>query len=182
MTPAPPPGQQPPSSKFKWLAGLGFVALCLGLFAPKLFNTPPASSDTQDARVTPAATADGSLGWTVAKMAVGVGLIAVVCIAVARYVNHKSPPPPVTSLQVLASLPVDGRCVVHLIRVADRRLLVGVDPSGVKAVAELPAEVPNPTPRVIGPLTVNAASAPLPADLTALFGALASRGASAATT
>ncbi len=181
MTPAPPPGQQP-SSKFKWLAGLGFVVVCLGLFAPKLLNNSPPPSDTQAKPLTPAATADGSLGWTVAKMAVGVGLIAVVCIAVARYVNHKSPPPAVTSLQVLASLPVDGRCVVHLIRVADRRLLVGVDPSGVKAVAELPAEVPNPTPRVIGPLAVSATSAPLPADLTALFGALVSRGAPATTT
>lgn len=173
MTPDKPSG--PPSFRFKLLAGLGFVVVCIGLFAPKLFNFGSTQSPSETAAPldpAPQAADGGSLGWTVAKMAVGVGLVAMVCIGVARYVNRKNLPAPQTSLQVLASLPVDGRCVVHLIRVADRRLLVGVDPGGVKAVAELPAEVPNPTPRVIGPVTVNATSVPLPADLAALFAGL----------
>ena len=165
MTPDKPTGQ--PSFRFKLLAALGFIVVCIGLFAPKLFTfgSTQAPAENTSPLDPPPPPDGGSLGWTVAKMAVGVGLVAVVCIGVARYVNRKSQPAPQTSLQVLASLPVDGRCVVHLIRVADRRLLVGVDAGGVKAVAELPAEVPNPTPRVIGPVVV-------PADLAALFGSL----------
>ncbi|MCU0703612.1 MAG: flagellar biosynthetic protein FliO [Fimbriiglobus sp.] len=175
MTPV-PTGQ--PSVRFKWLAGGGFVVVCLGLFAPKLLNFTPnsAPTDSSMSAFDPAALpADASLGWTVAKMAVGVGLVAVACIAVARYVNRKNPPTPVTSLEVLASLPVDARCVVHLVRVADRRMLIGVDGTGVKAVAELPASVPLPAPQVIGPVSVNATSAPLPADLAALFAGLVAR-------
>jgi flagellar biogenesis protein FliO len=172
MSPA-KPGQ--PSSRFQVLAGVGFVVVCLGLFAPKLFSSnPPAQA--ADAPASPLAAAPpagdtSGLGWTVAKMAIGVGLVAVVCIAVARYVNRKAAPATPSELQVLASLPVDARCVVHLVRVADRRLLVGVDAAGVKAVAELPAGVPLPAPpaQVIGPVAVNATSTPLPADVAALF-------------
>lgn len=170
------PGQ--PTVRFKLLAGAGFVVVCLGLFAPKLFsiNTPP-PADTPPATVTPAD--DSSLGWTVAKMAIGVGLVAVVCLAVARYVNRKHPPKGPTGLEVLASLPVDSRCVVHLVRVADRRLLVGIDAGGVKAVTELPASVPLPPPptQVIGPVAVNVTSTPVPADIAALFENLRGRAA-----
>jgi flagellar biogenesis protein FliO len=179
MTP-PKPGQ--PSLRFQVIAGVGFIVVCLGLFAPKLFsiNSPPASAEspTSPLAAPPAADASG-LGWTVAKMAIGVGLVAVVCIAVARYVNRKNPPAAPSELQVLASLPVDSRCVVHLVRVADRRLLVGVDAAGVKAVAELPAGVPMPAPptQVIGPVAVNATSSPLPADVAALFESLRVRAA-----
>lgn len=165
------PGQ--PSVRFKLLAGVGFVVVCLGLFAPKLFSINAAvPTDTPPARATPAD--DSSLGWTVAKMAIGVGLVAVVCLAVARYVNRKNPPTGLSSLEVLASLPVDSRCVVHLVRVADRRLLVGIDAGGVKAVTELPTSVPLPPPptQVLGPVAVNVTSAPVPADIAALLSGL----------
>lgn len=175
-----------PTFRFKLLAGIGFVVVCLGLFAPKIFNfgsPPPASTDAPASPFDPPASGGADLGWTVAKMAIGVGLVAVVCIGVARYVNRKNTPTQPTGLEVLASLPVDSRCVVHLVRVADRRLLVGVDAGGVKAVTELPASVPLPAPppQVVGPLKVNATSAPLPADVAALFGALVSREAQAST-
>ncbi len=186
MTPA-KPGQ--PTLRFKVLAGVGFVVVCLGLFAPKLVNfNPSAPTDTAVSPLDPGMPpAESSLGWTVAKLAIGVGLVAVVCISVARYVNRKNPPVEPTSLEVLASLPVDGRCVVHLVRAADRRLLIGVDATGVKAVAELPAGVPlpaPPTPQVVGPIpvTVNATSAPLPADIAALFASLVSRETQASAT
>lgn len=168
------PGQ--PSFRFKLLAGAGFVVVCLGLFAPRLFSiNSPAPPDAVTSPLDPAQPpADSSLGWTVAKMAIGVGLVAVVCIGVARYVNRKNPQTGLTTLEVLASLPVDARCVVHLVRVADRRLLVGIDAGGVKAVAELPTSVPLPPPptQVIGPVAVNATSVPLPADVAALFASL----------
>jgi flagellar biogenesis protein FliO len=170
---APPPSGQP-TLRFKWLAGIGFVVVCLGLFAPRLFSiNAPTSTDTSVSPLDPAPPADGSsLGWTVAKMAIGVGLVAVVCIGVARYVHRKTPPAQPQAMEVLASLPIDSRCVVHLVRVADRRLLVGIDAAGVKAVAEVPAEVPMPTPMVTGPTRVSATSAPLPADIAALFAGL----------
>lgn len=163
-----------PPLRFQVLAGVGFVVVCLGLFAPKLFlnNATPASPAANNPLPTPAA----DLGGTAVKMFVGVGVIAVVCLGIARYVKRQSPPPPAGEMRVLASLPVDARCVVHLVEVAERRMLVGVDAVGVKAVAELPAGVPPPPPappvQVIGPVAVNATSTPLPADIAALFAGL----------
>jgi len=171
-----------PTFRFKLLAGIGFVVVCLGLFAPKIFNfgsPSPAPTDTPASPFDPPAGGGADLGWTVAKMALGVGLVAMVCVGVARYVNRKNAQSQPTGLEVLASLPVDSRCVVHLVRVADRRLLVGVDAGGVKAVTELPASVPlpPPPPQVVGPLKVNATSSPLPADVAALLAGLSARSA-----
>ena len=169
------PGQ--PSFRFKLLAGVGFVVVCLGLFAPKLFlgNSAPQATADQSPLDPVGPPSDGStLGGTVLKMLLGVGLVAVVCIGVARTMKKRTPPTVNPGLEVLASLPIDARCVVHLIQVADRRLLVGIDAGGVKAAVELPQGVPMPPPatQVFGPVAVNASSTPLPADVAALLGAL----------
>ncbi|MEO2088056.1 MAG: flagellar biosynthetic protein FliO [Gemmataceae bacterium] len=103
---------------------------------------------------------------TLLKMTLGVGVVAVAWAAVARYVGRKQPSVMPSHLGVEASLPIDSRCVVHLLRVGDRRLLVGSDSAGVKAVVELPT-VSGP---VIGPLRVSVASAPESADLAEFLG------------
>ncbi len=164
------PGQ--PSPKFKLMLGVGFVVVCLGLFAPKLIPGTSAPTPIETTDTTPAPTDGSSLGGTVFKMLVGVGVVAVVVIGISQYLKKKQPATVSNGLEVLASLPVDARCVVHLVRVADRRMLIGIDASGVKAAVELPQGVPLPGSQVIGPLTVNATSAPLPADVAALLNSL----------
>jgi flagellar biogenesis protein FliO len=48
-------------------------------------------------------------------------------------------------MNVLASITL-GRCAIHLVKAGDRRLLVGTDPGGVKALVELAGFDPA-TPR-----------------------------------
>jgi flagellar biogenesis protein FliO len=81
---------------------------------------------------------------TLLKMTVGVGVVAVAWVVVARYVGRKSQVVGPSNLGVEASLPIDSRCVLHLVRVGERRLLVGSDSAGVKAVVELPGGVIGP--------------------------------------
>jgi hypothetical protein len=49
-------------------------------------------------------------------------------------------------MTVLAALPVDARCAVYLVRAGERRLLIGTDPAGVKALVELPGAAIEPPP------------------------------------
>ena len=66
------------------------------------------------------------------------------CVLVAKWVGPKTPPAP-GLMDVAASIAV-GPCVLHLVRAGDRRLLVGTDPGGVKAVLELPGAPPEAPP------------------------------------
>jgi flagellar biogenesis protein FliO len=50
--------------------------------------------------------------------------------------------------------PVDPRCIVHLVRAGERRLLLGTDLNGVKALTELPSRLPAPE-AAIEPPAVN---------------------------
>jgi flagellar biogenesis protein FliO len=167
----PPPAKPKP---FHALAAAGVVVVVLGLAAPRLVGGPatPAPSPTP--------TADGpSLGGLIAKLVVGVGVAAGLCVAFARLAQK--PPAAVGGMEVLASLAV-GPGVVHLVRAGDRRLLVGTDAGGVKAVTELPsppvevapleAAAPAEGTQVIGPLPATV-PAGFEAELAAL---LAGRG------
>lgn len=150
------PGTTPRSLPVKLLTGVGFVVVCLGLFAPTLFwfGTPNPVADTSPQAPSPAPSPDspGATG-SLLKMAGGVAVVAVACVLLTRYRVKRTAPAANPNLEVLASLPVDGRCAVHLVRVGDRRLLVGVDPAGVKAVTELTGGA-APAPTVIGPARV----------------------------
>lgn len=163
-----PPGPAVKSVSFKILAGVGFVVVCLGLFAPKLVSTPSDAEPVVKQFTTPEESNPTPWG-TLLKMTLGVGVVAMVWVAVARYVGRKQPSVMPSYLGVEASMPIDFRCVVHLVRVGERRLLVGSDSTGVKAVIELPASVREPTP-VVGPVRVSVASEPDPADLAELLG------------
>jgi hypothetical protein len=63
------------------------------------------------------------------------------CVLVAWWIGQKPPPTP-GAMEVLASIAV-AQCVLHLVRAGDRRLLVGTDPGGVKAIVELPGPEPE---------------------------------------
>ncbi|WP_417936409.1 flagellar biosynthetic protein FliO [Gemmata obscuriglobus] len=66
------------------------------------------------------------------------------CVLATRYLGKKSPDAPTPSMVVVASLTV-GRCAVHLVRAGERRMLIGTDSSGVKALVELPSSDPDAT-------------------------------------
>jgi flagellar biogenesis protein FliO len=72
------------------------------------------------------------------------------CIIITRWMAKQTPAPAGT-MEVLASLAVDVRCAIHLVRAGDRRLLIGTDLAGVKALTELPGRfsdlVPEPLPQ-----------------------------------
>jgi flagellar biogenesis protein FliO len=100
-------------------------------------------------------------------MAVSLVVVCGLCVGVARLVARK-PPPPATGMAVSAALAVDPRCSVYLVTAGDRRLLLGVDAAGVKAVLELPGppepaastEATVPGPAVVGPVRVPTAALP----------------------
>lgn len=172
-----PPGdarQGKTSFPLKWLVTVGFVVVCGGLLAPQLSDmgarvrTPPDASEqpqTPDSS-TPSA---GPPTDALAKLLVAVGLIAAVCFGLTRYLGPRRMSAASGQLQIVASLPVDARCMVHLVRAGDRRLLVGVDWAGVKSVAELSSAFDPPTEGVVGPTRVTASATS--ADLSALLAA-----------
>jgi hypothetical protein len=138
------------SLSFRVLAAVGFIVVCLGLFVPRLIgvgtSNPSADRPTPPPDVDlPTASSGPSLGWSLGKMLLGVGGVAVACIGLSRYLNRRSAPVVNPNLEVIASLPVDARSVIHLVR---------LDPTGVKAVTEL---IGSP---VIGPVRVSASISP----------------------
>lgn len=176
MPPSPPGAPGRPSHSFKLVASVGFVVVCLGLFTPQLFglksllgSKPGETSALEESEVV---AASPSLGvWT--PFLFGVLAVAVVGIGVTRYFGKRTNTTANSNLETLASLAIDPRCVVHLVRVGERRLLVGVDWAGVKAVTELPEDVS--VPKVIGPERV-IGTTPSTGELAELFATLSDRG------
>jgi flagellar biogenesis protein FliO len=153
--PTPPPkrGRLSPA-----VLGLGVFVVVLGFIVPQLVSggAPDAVPDrTPDpaaaALARPGGAADlpapvvppsaGEIGLSVLKLVLGLAVVCGACAFLARRVAPA--PPPHAAMEVLASIAV-GRCVVHLVRAGERRLLIGTDPAGVKALVELPAAVPDP--------------------------------------
>jgi flagellar biogenesis protein FliO len=91
--------------------------------------------------VPPSAT---GLWSSLARLATGLGIVCGLCVLAAKWFGQKPAPTP-GAMEVLASIPV-ARCVVHLVRAGDRRLLIGTDLGGVKSLLELPGPEPAPVP------------------------------------
>jgi flagellar biogenesis protein FliO len=72
------------------------------------------------------------------KLIVGMALIGGIAVALARSMKNR-PLRPTRNMEILATIAIDSRCMVHLVRSGTRRLLVGLDPSGIKTLTELPA-------------------------------------------
>jgi flagellar biogenesis protein FliO len=124
----PPPGPKPPPNK---LVAIGAVVVLAGFLLPQLLptSTAPTAQPTD---------APNYAGFLV-KMLLGLAALAAACVALVRW---KKPTPAVAgNMHILATVPV-GRGLVHLVRAGDRRLLIGVDLGGVKAIAELPGPLP----------------------------------------
>jgi hypothetical protein len=91
----------------------------------------------------PAPDATG-IGASLLKLVVGLIVVCGLCVVVARVIGPPQPPTPGT-MDVLASVAV-AQCVLHLVRADGRRLLVGTDLGGVKAILELPGPEPDLAP------------------------------------
>jgi flagellar protein FliO/FliZ len=148
-----------PSSTFTSLVAVGVLVVAAGLLLPRLLSLSPTPQTADADRLPPSAAApavlpvsappstvqpaeptgeSASLGWVMAKLMFGLAIVAGVCIGVARWSNRTRQTAPTGILSPLAKLAVDPRCVVHLVAAGGRRLLIGVDAAGVKAVLELP--------------------------------------------
>lgn len=127
----PPPAAKPAPTK---LVPIGAAVVVAGFLLPQLFgtSTPPAP---------PSAAASPDYAGFLLKMLVGLAVLAGGCVA---FVKWKKPAPVAAgSMEILATVTL-ARGLVHLVRAGDRRLLIGVDPAGVKAIAELPSNVVGP--------------------------------------
>jgi flagellar biogenesis protein FliO len=80
-----------------------------------------------------------------ARLIGGLVIVCGLCIALTRWMSKRKPVPTGT-MEVLASLSIDLRNAIHLVRAGDRRLLIGTDISGVKALVELPGRLPDLLP------------------------------------
>ncbi|HEY1190304.1 MAG TPA: flagellar biosynthetic protein FliO [Gemmata sp.] len=145
------------------LLGAGVLVVLLGFGLPALVSpsapqpAPPAPQAPQAAAETfgPRATAPaplqqtpGSVGLALLRLVASLTVVCGGCVLVVRWMSKKQTDPPNPSMSVIASLKV-GRCAVHLVRAGDRRMLIGTDVSGVKALVELPGPDPASAPDAI---------------------------------
>jgi flagellar biogenesis protein FliO len=178
----PEPAEPPRPAPFRpspLLIGIGVFVIAVGFGLPYLTSgATTAQTKTEPAPESPKASSPPTggegpgLGTALARL---IGCLVVVCgscVIVARWVGRKAPAA-TGAMTVLAALPVDARCAVYLVRAGERRLLIGTDPAGVKALVELPGAVVEPPPEaptepaavetpaeVLGPVPVPPAAVP----------------------
>lgn len=161
-----------PKTKFPRLAAIGAMVVLAGFLMPRLLpsasptvNSPSSkapSPKTPSPKVqsptvaSPTASTPDYSGFLL-KMLFGTALFTGVCIL---WLRRRDPAPVVASgMQILATVSIGSRGQVHLVQAGPRRLLLGVDLQGVKAIAELPGlpptqntqNIPQNT-QVLGPL------------------------------
>lgn len=148
MSNLPPPAAKPRIPLA--LVGAGVLVVALGFALPLLTpgTTPapaPVASEPSARPAAPTPIAPPSapnLFASLLKLVAGLAVMCGLCVAVAKWAGPKAPPTP-GAMDVAASIAV-GPCVLHLVRAGDRRLLIGTDMGGVKAVLELPGTAPEP--------------------------------------
>lgn len=155
------------------LIGAGVLVVLLGFGLPSLVSQPPAQQQAPQAALpaAPAAAAEafnprpappaplqqtpGSIGFALLRLVASLAVVCGGCVLVVRWLGKKHADAPAPTMSVIASLRV-GRCAVHLVRAGDRRMLIGTDVSGVKALVELPGPDPAPADAVPDALPVDA--------------------------
>ncbi len=148
------------------LIGVGVLVIALGFGLPQLFSgdTPSAPTTSEPASAAP------DLGWSLVRLVGGLVVVCILCVVVTRLLNRQPPAPAASPLTLLASARVDARCGLYLVGAPGRRLLVGVDPGGVKSLVELPGEPPEAAPAPIeAEVEALLASFRVPADPTRRF-------------
>jgi flagellar biogenesis protein FliO len=142
--------------KRKHLVGLGIiglVAVTAGLVLPQLMPAAPASAkiapansrtNPNDLTYNPPALPEGPSARAM-LLRLGLGTAVVLGLAVGtiwvskRWLSGPPAAPGGTAhLRLVESLPLGNRCCVHLLHVAGRAVLVGMDGSGLKELLPLP--------------------------------------------
>jgi flagellar biogenesis protein FliO len=121
------------------LLGCGLVVIAIGFGLPQILPgraTPSESSAVPESQ---------PLGQSLARMAGCLVLVCGLCVIVTRWLGRRAAEVP-GQMRVLASARVGNRCVVHLVQAGERRLLLGTDAAGVKALVELPGILPLEPP------------------------------------
>jgi hypothetical protein len=136
------------------LIGAGVLVMALGFGLPmvtsRLGDEPLPSPAQPPGAKQPGAPAPiqppsaTGLGASLLRLVIGLAVVCGLCVLLARWFGQKPPATP-GAMEVVASIPV-ARCVLHLVRAGDRRLLVGTDLGGVKAILELPGPAPELPP------------------------------------
>lgn len=129
MAATPPPAARRPAL----LIGGGVLVVAVGFGVPPLLTaTPPAPAAVSPADPPPGPGVGAALGRLVLCVAALGGL----CVVAAKWGRPAAAP--AGPMAAVASIRVDTRCTVHLVKAGDRLLLLGTDPGGVKALLELP--------------------------------------------
>jgi flagellar protein FliO/FliZ len=115
------------------LIGGGVLVVALGFGLPRLLTDAPGPAAADPA----AAPAGPGVGTALLKMSAAVVVAGGLCAAAARYAGKRAAAD-AGPLAAAAALRIDGRCVLHYVRAGDRRMLIGTDAGGVKALVELP--------------------------------------------
>jgi flagellar biogenesis protein FliO len=125
-----------------WMIGVAsaFLIVSFGLLTlttgTAIASTQMVESSSSQAVTTPEMVPSFTRLLITLLMICGLGILLI------RFFS-RSKPQPTKSLSVLAALPINSRCTVYLVQASDRRLLVGVDPFGIKALVELPGDPPE---------------------------------------
>jgi flagellar biogenesis protein FliO len=161
-TPAAPQGAHAGSIRGGWATWLAFglfglLASAAGLFAPGL-GDPPAAPPLSGQVGTPdkASAAGGALEYTppalpdfpspgamLLRLALGTAAVLALCVVTLVAARRFVRPPPAAGaagqeLRLIESLPLGGRCSVHLLQAGKTRALAGVDATGLKVLLALP--------------------------------------------
>ncbi len=153
-SPTKPPTRVPPG-----LIGVGILVLVVGFLVPRLGPTAPTTEAVPMAKPSESDQSP-SLGATLGRLAIAMAVVCAVIVGLSWLVNKPDGALPGT-MQILAGHQVDARTLIYLVRAGDRRLVIGTDHTGVKALVELPGPFPEPR----GPVQTK----PTETQITTLF-------------
>jgi hypothetical protein len=134
-----------PSGRWLALCGLGALVVASGFLSPLLLRerTPPRPAQDGGRDVPPPAEVPDTAAL-LTRLALGTVFVLGLCVITLRLgqrwlVVGAAERDPGCQFEVLETLSVGNRCVVHLLRAGSGHLLAGVDASGLKALIALDA-------------------------------------------
>src|SRR5262249_12107825 len=101
-----------------------------------------------------------NLGMAAARMAGSFVGVCVVFVLLARMMGKRKTAPDRGNMEVLASLAIDYQSGVYMVRAGDRKLLMGIDSTGVKSLVEVPRAIVDPANEKPIPMPVVVHSTP----------------------
>lgn len=131
------------------LALIGIVAVVAGILLPQALpggaatdQSPPGTAPDNLTYTPPAWPEPPNHKDLLLRLVLGTAVVLGLCVCTLGLTKRWLPNKPVAAspnsqLQHIESLSLGGRCWMHLVQVADRPVLVGVDQNGLKAIVPL---------------------------------------------